>query len=126
MLSELALLRARALRKGVWFRTLNRVERSIVELTMRCVNTISSNKLTSTLRKIVEKLKTALESPVRALAQSIGRQLAGLASKLASSWGNPHAHAWARDERFAFFWAICYLNMPDYYKRGWLGVTGLG
>ena len=116
ILSELALLRARALRKNVWFKALSRLERSIAEIAIKSLNTITSEKLISVLKGILEKLLRALESPVRALAKTVGRQLASLMAGVARSWGNLRACGWVRDERFATFLAVCYLNTPTYYR----------
>ena len=122
ILSELAILRARALRKNVWFKALSRLERSIAEIAVKSLNTIISEKLISALKGILEKLRKALESPVRALAKIVGRQLANLMASVAHSWGNPRAPEWAGDERFATFLAVCYLNTPTYYRSSWIGV----
>jgi len=116
MLSELALLKRRALRKGVWFRVLSPIERSIYDLTMRAVDTIKSGKLLTTIRAIIEKLKNALESPVSALTRTIGRQLTNMIARVAHSWGHQEALEWASDEQFAKYLAICYMNMPEYYR----------
>jgi len=121
MLGELASLRRRALRKGVWFKVLSHVERIIYELTMRAVDTIKSRKLFTTIRVIVEKLKNALESPVSALTRTIGRQLATKLARLAQSWGYPKALKWTSDEGLARYLAVCYMNMPKYYKNVWSG-----
>ena len=121
MLGELALLRARALRKNVWFKVLSRLERSIVEIAIKSLDTITSEKLISILKGIIEKLRKALESPMRALAKTVGRQLANLVAHVACSWGNPRAPEWARDERFATFLAVCYINTPRYYRSSWIG-----
>jgi len=125
MLSELVSLKRKALRKGVWFKVLSHVERSIYDLTMRAVNTIKSGKLLTTIRAMVEKLKNALESPVSALTRTIGRQLATELVRLAQSWGYPEALRWASDEGFARYLAICYMNMPEYYKSMWAGIEGI-
>jgi hypothetical protein len=51
-----------ALRRGVWFRTLNRVERGIIDLTVRYVENIKSTKLAKVVTAIIEKLQYAIES----------------------------------------------------------------
>ena len=116
MLGGLALLRRRALRKGVWFKALSPIERSIYDLTMRAVSTIRSEKLLKALRAIVDKLREALESPVSILTRTVGCQLASQIARIAYSWGHPKALEWGLDERFARFLAICYMNIPEYYR----------
>ena len=51
-----------ALRRGVWFRTLNRVERGIIDLTVRYVDNIKSAKLAKVVTAIIEKLQLAMEN----------------------------------------------------------------
>ena len=116
MFSELASLRKKALRRGLWFRILSRVERSIYDITMRAVSTIRSERLMRAMTAIVEKLRRALESPVAALTRSVGRQLASTMARIAYSWGHEEALEWASDEQFAKYLAICYMNVPKYYK----------
>lgn len=115
MLGELALLKKRALRKGVWFRVLTRIERSIYDLTIKSVSTIRSERLFNAIKVIVEKLRSAL-SPVNALTRTIGRQLTIRIARVAYSWGHPKALEWASDERFARYLAVCYMNIPKYYR----------
>jgi len=116
MLGGLVLFKRRALRKGVWFRVLSPIERSIYDLTMRTVSTIRSKKLLKALRAIVNKLREALESPVSILTRTVGCQLARQIARIAYCWGHPKALEWGLDERFARFLAICYMNIPEYYR----------
>ena len=117
MLGELALLKRRALRKGVWFKVLSHVERSIYDLTIKAIDTIKSKKLLSSIRAITEKLRRALESSVRVLTRTVGRQLASALAHVAYSWGHRGAHSWASDDGFVRYLAVCYMNTPDYYRR---------
>lgn len=125
MLDGLALLKRRALRKGVWFRALTRVERSIYDLTLRTVSIIRSRKLLKIVRTIMSKLREALESPVSILTRKIGRLLAKQIAQIACSWGYPEASRWILDERFARFLAICYMNtisiIPTYKNTDNIG-----
>jgi len=119
MLGELASLRRRALRKGLWSKVLSKIERSICDLTIRAVNTIKSDKLLEALTTIVDKLRRALESPVSILARTVGRQLASALARIAYSWGHPGAQSWSLDDGFARYLAITYANTPDYYRSQW-------
>ena len=51
-----------ALRRGVWFKALNRVERGIIDLTVKYVDNIKSTKLAKVLTAIIEKLQATTES----------------------------------------------------------------
>ena len=117
MLGELALLKKRALRKGVWFRALSCVERSIYDLTMKTVSTIRSKRLLRVIKAIVDKLRESLESPVSILTRTVGRQLASTLAQVALSWGHLKAREWALDEQFARYLTICWhMSVPEYYR----------
>ena len=96
---KLAGLKTRALRKRVWYGVLDRVERGLLDLTIRWVDNVHSERLTETLLRILVKLARAMEQGIgRVLA--VGRELALQASLLAVGWGNSQAYAWRFDESF--------------------------
>lgn len=101
---KLAGLKTRALRKRVWFRVLDRVERGLLDLTIRWVDNVRSGRLTETLLRILVKLARAMEQGMSRVLV-VGRELALRASVLAVSWGNVDAYSWRSDRGF------------------WLGVT---
>ncbi len=92
-------LRLRALRRRVWYRALDRIERGLVDLTIRWVDRVRSGRLTETLLRILGKLARAMEHGMGRVL-SVGRELALRASVLAVSWGNSQAYAWRFDEGF--------------------------
>src|SRR2546428_13911967 len=80
-------LKIRGLRRRVWFWALDRMERGLVDLTIRWVDKVRSGRMTETLMRILEKLAQALETGVgRVLGR--GRELAARASELAVEWSN--------------------------------------
>ena len=95
-----------ALRHGVWFRTLNRVERGIIDLTVRYVDSIKSTKLAKVLTAIIEKLQMTIESMADKLTRTVGLPLARKMSNIAVSWGNRSASKWAEDHAFARYLAF--------------------
>jgi hypothetical protein len=95
-----------ALRRGVWFKTLNRVERGIIDLTVRYVDNIKSLKLAKLVTAIIEKLQTTIENTANKLARTVGLPLARKISNIAVSWGNLSAFAWAEDLAFAKYLAL--------------------
>jgi len=122
MLGGLALLKKRALRKGVWLRVLSDIERAIYNLAMKTLDAIKSEELFNIINAIVEKLRSALESPVRALLRTIGHWLAMKVSYVAYLWGHPKARRWALDDGLARYMIVCwYINVPDYYRSGLIG-----
>ena len=95
-----------ALRRGVWFRALNRIERAITDLTLQCVDTIKSGKLAKLLTAIMDKLQSAMESIFEKLVRTIGVSRAEKISCIAIGWGNVSAKSWASDRSFAVFLAV--------------------
>ena len=110
--SELVRIRARAMRRGVWFRVLTRAERGQMELTMRVVKRIRSFFLARVVTSIVEKLLDAMESRVSRLMREVGPALAHKLSGIAQKWGNGSAERWPRDSGFVQYLTIMHLNKP--------------
>jgi hypothetical protein len=96
---KLAGLKTRALRKRVWFRVLDRVERGLLDLTIRWVDDVRSGRLAETLLRILVKLARAMEQGM-ARVLVVGRELALRASVLAVRWGNVEAYSWRFDRAF--------------------------
>ena len=95
-----------ALRRGVWFRALNRVERGIIDLTVQYVDSIKSTKLAQVVRAIIDKLEFAVESVIDRLVRTVGVPLAQKISDIAVGLGNHLASLWAVDFGFARFLAL--------------------
>jgi hypothetical protein len=95
-----------ALRRRVWFRLLSRVERGIIDLTIKCLDNIKSVKLAKLLTAIIGKLQSAMESTVDRLVRNFGLSLARKISNIAVSWGNPLASMWSDDLAFARFLVV--------------------
>ena len=105
-LGKLATAKKAAFRRRVWFRVLNRVERGIVDLTMRYVDDVKSSKLANVLTAIMEKLQQATESMAERLVRTVGVPLAKKISVIAVNWGNVSASKWAEDTAFARYLAF--------------------
>ena len=95
-----------ALRRGVWFKSLSRVERGVIDLTVKCVDVIKSGKLAKVVAAIIDKLRFAMESTVERTVRAVGLPLARKISSIAVSWGNYLAVRWADDLRFARYLAL--------------------
>ena len=102
----LSLTKKLALRQKVWYRILSRVERAIIDLTLKYVDDIKSVKLAKLLTAIIDKLQSATEGTIDRLVRTIGIPLAEKISGLAAGWGNVSAKDWASDRSFAAFLAI--------------------
>ena len=114
--NELVNIRRKAVRRRAWFRVLNRVERAIVTLTIRCVERIRSPRLAEIVKAIMIKLKEAMKSQVKRTIETVGRSLAQRLSQVVQAWGNISARRWAKDPSFMQFLAIMYVNTPRMFK----------
>jgi len=114
MFSRQKLIRIRtiAIRRGVWYKALDRAERGLVELTIRIVKRIGSLLLQKVLASIFRKLQMAMENRTTYLARKVGKPLAEKLSLIAQSWGNASAFLWKTEHNFIQFLAIMYLNNP--------------
>ena len=92
-------MKTRGLRRRVWYWALDRMERGLVDLTIRWVDKVRSGRMTETLMRILLKLAQALETGVgRVLGR--GRMLAAKASEFAVGWGNESAYHWRFEQAF--------------------------
>jgi len=110
--ANLLRLKSRALRRGVWFRVLSRIDRVLVDLTVNVVDGVHGFRLAKALWSVVKKLEAALENRVLRAVNEVGYDLAGKLSLLAQKWGNRSAKDWAHDRSFARFLAIVRINDP--------------
>lgn len=97
---SLSSTRTHALRRGVWYRVLNRIERGLIDLTIRWVDKVKNRTMTSVLLRILEKLVHALDNGMVRIVEK-GRTTALRLSQLATTWNNKLAFAWRNDDCFA-------------------------
>ena len=107
---QLLNLKRKAIRAGVWFRALPRIDRVLVDLTIKVAQSVRSASLASSLLSVADKLEGLLESRFARAVREIGFPLACKLSVLARKWGNSAAWAWAGDEGFARYLAVMRLN----------------
>lgn len=111
--SELLKVKNRALRKGVWYSALNRVERACIDLVIKLVERVRSRLLSNVLSSVLMKLDEAMESCVRRLTRDVGSKFATQLSKIAQTWGNKSAARWATDLGFMQYLTITHMNAPS-------------
>jgi hypothetical protein len=111
MRSEIIRIRAKAFRRGVWFRVLTRVERACVDLAIIVVERVRSRLLRRILFAVVRKLEEAFESPVRRLMRDVGGSLAHKMSVIAVKWGNKSAVEWAEDSGYIRYLTVNHMNL---------------
>jgi len=106
----LAKLRQKAVRAGVWYRSLPRIDRVLVDLTIRVAECIRSSQLARSIGAVVGKLEEVLESKISKLTRTIGWSLAEKVSALAQSWGYTKAETWVSSRQFAVYLAVMEAN----------------
>jgi len=108
--------RRRALRRGTWFRALDRAERAIIGLTIRCVDRIRSPMLAKIVTATLIKLKLVTESRVKTIVRTVGRSLARRVSRIAQDWGNRSARQWTEDRGFIQYLSVMCVNTPEMFR----------
>jgi len=112
MRSEIIEVKTRALRRGVWFKVLTRVERACIDLAIKVVERVRSRLLQKVLFSVMKKLEEVMESQVCRLMREVGDSLAQKLSQIAQDWGNKSSVGWAKDTGFVQFLTITYMNAP--------------
>ncbi len=107
---QLIKLRQKAIRAGVWFRALPRIDRVLVDLTIKVADTIRSPNLAQSILVIAGKLEGILESKLARFVREFGLPITIKLSVFAQNWGYNAAGKWANDKDFARYWAIMKLN----------------
>ena len=109
-------LKLRAMRSGVWYKVLPRIDRVLFDLTIKVARCVRSGVLASSILSIASKLEGFLESRLVRAIREIGFPAACKLSLLASKWGNRAAENWSSDFGFAKYLAVIRLNDRP---RGW-------
>jgi hypothetical protein len=104
------------MRAGVWFRALRRIDRALIDLTIRVARSIRSVTLARSILVLAEKLEGIMESKVSRAVRDIGFPLAQKLSLTAQNWGNASAESWASASSFACFLAVMHLNDPKTFN----------
>jgi hypothetical protein len=113
---QLIKLRLKAIRAGVWFRALPRIDRALVDLTIRVAGSIRSTTLARNILAVIRKLDGLLESRLLRAFRGVAHQLAQKLSLMAQKWGNTSAKSWASDVSFVTFLAVMHINEPKTFK----------
>ena len=114
--TQLAKLRFRAIRAGVWFRALSRIDRVLIDLTIKVASSIRSATLARNILAVTKKLEGLLESRLLRAFRGVALQLAQKLSIAAQKWGNASAKRWASDVSFVTFLAVMHINEPKTFK----------
>jgi len=79
---DLVRTKRKAIRGRVWFRVLERVERAIVDLAIRCVDSVRSVRLEEIMVRIIEKLENAFVNDFDLRIERVGRRARALKGNL--------------------------------------------
>ena len=107
-------VKIKALRRRVWFK-LSIEERSIIDLTIKCVKYVRSRILNNVLTKIIIKILDLAED-LLLKSMNVGIEIAKRYVSQALRWGYINALSWLRDEAYIFHLGISYINTPPTYK----------
>jgi hypothetical protein len=107
---QLMKLKTKAIRAGVWFSSLPRIDRVLVDLTIKVAESIRSSNLARSIFVVVDKLEGLLESNIAKSFRLIGIPLAEKLSLIGQKLGNVSAKGWANDSSFALFLAVLHTN----------------
>ena len=114
--TQLIKLRLKAMRAGVWFRALPRIDRALVDLTIKVASNIRSSTLAKNILAVVRKLEGFLESSLLRAFREVGLPRAQKLSLVAQKWGNTSAESWSSDVSFINFLAVMHINKPKAFK----------
>jgi len=114
--AQLMKLKLKAMRSGVWFRALPRIDRVLVDLTIRVAGTVRSFILAKNILTVVRKLESIMESRFQRAVKEVGFPIALRLGLIAQKWGNESAGKWASDEVFARYLAALSLNEPKLFS----------
>jgi len=114
--AQLMKLRLKAMRSGVWFRSLSRIDRVLVDLTIKVADTVRSFTLARNIRAVIGKLESIMESRFLRAVKEVGVPIARRLCLIAREWGNTAAKEWESDEGFAKYLAAMSFNEPWLFR----------
>ena len=110
-------LKTVAVRKGLWFKVLDVVERAVIDLTIRVVERVRSSRLKEILRSIASKVLGALKAKsFKERALAVGLVLAERVVRVAEKLGCKRAREWARDPGFVMYLGASWLNTSPVFR----------
>jgi len=115
--AQLAKLKRKAMRYGVWFRALRRIDRVLIDLTIKVACNVRSVVLAKSILALARKLEGTMESGFSRALREVGFQRAQKLSLLAQKWGNTSAKSWASNLSFVHFLAVMHINEPNASKK---------
>lgn len=108
--TQLQKLKINAMRAGLWYKSLPRIDRVLFDLTIKVTKNVHSLSLAKSILTIVNKLEERLESSLCKSIRLNGYLLAKKISSIAQKLGNPYAKNWALDKSFIMFLGAMCVN----------------
>jgi hypothetical protein len=115
--AQLLKLKLKAIRSGVWFRSLPRIDRVLIDLTIKVAGTVRSFTLAKNILTVIRKLENIMESRFLRAVKEIGFPTAHRLCLVAQKWGNVTAKEWGSDVDFAKYLAAMSFNEPKLFSR---------
>ena len=110
---ELAKIKKKAMRQGVWFK-LEPLKRLTIDISLKILKVIRSSFILNIVDEILDML-----NPIRKFlkeAWDIGSQLVKIRVNQAIMLGNKKAKKWLKDKDYILALGISYLNTPKIYR----------
>lgn len=99
-------LKERAIRKGVWFKVLDRIDRSIYNLTLKIVERVRSQSLAKQIIRIMATIQNALEHGFLSYVKTYGVIRLNEIVNQALKMGYLEASKWRDDVSFSRYLAF--------------------
>jgi len=113
---ELSKVRLKAIRSGLWYKALRRIDRVLFDLALTVSAIIRSKVLSSSLAAIMGRLSDASANRIEFLVKRFGIKRAAELSMVARRFGNKSAWSWETDLCFARFLTVMAINNPSPIK----------
>jgi hypothetical protein len=107
---QLANLKTKALRSGVWFKVLQKIDRVLFDLTIKIVDNVRSSQLAKSILELTMRLENGMKSSFARSWVKIGLPIAQKISSIAQKLGNLSANSWLLDSSFIRFLAVLHFN----------------
>ncbi len=114
--SQLMKLKLKAMRAGVWFKALPRIDRVLLDLTIKVAGSVRSFTLAQKVLTVIRKLESVMESRFLRAVREKGFPIARKLGLIAKKWGNATAKNWESDKGFARYLAAMSLNEPKLFS----------
>ena len=114
--TQLTKLKLKAMRAGVWFKALHRIDRVLVDLTINVADNVRSFILAKNILAVVRKLESVMESKFLRAVKEVGFPIAHRLGLIAQKWGNNTAKNWESDKNFAQYLTAMSFNEPKLFS----------